>query len=303
MSTVEYLQRVPEGMGYVDGTYRPIREIMVSIADLGYTQNAATYDVARVSNGKFFRLDWHLERFFQSAQGLYLPLQYTPEQVTEILRECVIRSGHENAFVWMGVMQGIPLTGNPRAYDEAETRFYAYSKGYYGISNEKGNQPTGVNISISNIQRIPPESVDPRLKNHDWLDTRRAQIEAKSQGYDTTVLIDSRGNVSEGPGFNVCAVRDGTVMTSKGNALEGITLRAIEMISDELEIPFERKDISPPELRSAEEVFLSSTSGGITPVLSIDRQPLSGTGVVTARLIDAYWDKHTDPAWSLPVKV
>jgi hypothetical protein len=56
--------------------------------------------------------------------------------------------------------------------------------------------------------------------------------------------------------------------------------------------------------RASDEVFIASTSGGITPVISVDSKPLpqEGFGPVSARLVRAYWEKHSDPEWTTPVE-
>ncbi len=298
-----YPEYVPNGIAYADGAYIPLKDLSFSIADLGYTQGAATYDVGHVIDNNFFRLDWHLERFYRSAAGLYLHIPYNQAELTDILRQCVIRARLTNALIWMGITQGIPETGNPRDYHLCKPRFYAYAKPYYGISSEKDSQAKGVSLSISNVQRIPPKSVNPHYKNHHWLDLRHAQMEAKRKGYDTTILVDIQGNIAEGPGFNVCAVRNGAILTPDKTALQGITIRAVHTIAKELRIPFSFASISPNELRCADEVFITSTSGGITPVVSIDKEPLpNGHGPMTAQLQQVYWHKHYDAEWTTPVE-
>jgi branched-chain amino acid aminotransferase len=300
--TTQYPGHVPDGVAYTGGQYTALKDLMVSILDLGYTQGAATYDVAHVINNRFFRLDWHLERFYQSSAGLDLAIPVTPSELTDILSQCVRRAELSNALVWMGVMQGIPATGNPRDYEACATRFYAYAKPYYGISNADAS--AGVSLQVSTVQRIPPDSVDPHLKNHHWLDLRRAQIEARRQGYDTTVLIDRQGNIAEGPGFSVCAVRNGTVWSADETALGSVTVRAIRLIADELGIPFIHSSLPQDEFRESDEVFIASTSGGITPVISVDTRPLpqDGFGPVSNRLVRAYWEKHSDEEWTTPVQ-
>ncbi len=299
----EYLARVPQGVGYFFGEYRPLADMRLSISDLGYTQGAAAYDVGSVVDGHFFRLNEHLSRFRASAKGLYLPVQISDDEITDILRQCVIRSGFEDrAFVWMGVSQGIPKSGNPRDYNGAEPWFYAYAKKYYGLPlSESAN--SGVNLSVSDVMRIPSKSVNPKFKNHHWLDLRIAEIEAQQAGFTDTVLLDESNHVSEGPGYNICGVRNGEVFTPEDNSLEGITIGALRDISNEVDIPFVTRDVLADELQDADEVFLTSTSGGITPVLTIDGKQLPDERPITTKLTDEYWKKHSDPSWTTPVRV
>ena len=81
---------------------------------------------------------------------------------------------------------------------------------------------------------------------------------------DTAVLVDARGNVSEGPGFNVFCVRGSTVISPGGTVLEGVTRRTVAELCTALGLEFELGPLRPDELREADEVFLSSTAGGVT---------------------------------------
>jgi branched-chain amino acid aminotransferase len=299
-----YEQLAPQGVGYRDDTqeYLPLGQLAISIADLGFTQGAATYDVAHVVDGRFFRLDWHLERFRRSREGLDLPIPLDDLAITAVLQQCVRRAGLNNALVWMGVTQGIPPTGSPRDYALCQPRFYAYAKPYFGISSEKGQEAKAIRVAVSSVQRIPPQSVPPKLKNHHWLDLRRAQLN-KPEGYDTVVLVDSQGNITEGPGFNVCAVRNGTVITPVGTALSGVTLRAVEALAEELGASFRAGELSAEAFETADEAFITSTSGGITPINQINERTLPpyGSDSLTPRLQALYWEKHSDPEWTTPV--
>jgi branched-chain amino acid aminotransferase len=116
-------------------------------------------------------------------------------------------------------------------------------------------------------------------------------------------LSDGQGRVSEGPGFNIFSVRGGTVTTPETGVLEGITRRTVLEICDELRIAAEPKGLTQSDLRAADEVFISSTAGGVMPVCRIDGEPI-GEGVpgpVTGRITELYWRKHEDPRWTTPV--
>ena len=80
---------------------------------------------------------------------------------------------------------------------------------------------------LAAVRRIPPESVDPTVKNFHWGDLMRGLYDAYERGGETVVLSDGQGNVTEGPGFNVFAVVDGRVATPARGVLEGITRRSV----------------------------------------------------------------------------
>ena len=107
-----------------------------------------------------------------------------------------------------------------------------------------------------------------------------------------------------GPGFNLFAVKAGSISTPERGVLEGITRKTVIELAAEHGIPLEARAVPANEMRSADEVFISSTAGGIIPVTTVDSEPVGGgkPGPVTWRLREAYWDLHRDPNFTLPVR-
>ena len=84
----------PHGIAFMDGQYLPMREAKISVLDWGLLHSDATYDTVHVWNGRFFRLDLHLDRFFAGVEKLRMTVPFSREEVTEILHNCVALSGH-----------------------------------------------------------------------------------------------------------------------------------------------------------------------------------------------------------------
>lgn len=292
---------MPQGTAYIDGGYVPMEEAKISVLDWGFLRSDATYDVVHVWQGRFFRLDVHLDRFFASAEKIRLKVPVERAELAPILAECVRRSGHTDAYVEMIVTRGYSATfsRDPR---DAEPRLICFAIPFGWILRPE-HRERGLAIAISDIQRIAPGSVDPTVKNYHWLDLVMGLFEAYEKDAETVVLSDAEGNVTEGPGFNIFAVRDGRIVTPDAGVLEGVTRRTAIELAEELQVPVTRRKLPAVELRGAEEVFATSTAGGVMPVTRIDGQPVgAGTpGPLTRRLIDAYWAKHTDPNWSTAV--
>jgi branched-chain amino acid aminotransferase len=161
----------------------------------------------------------------------------------------------------------------------------------------------GLHVIVSEVQRIPPASVDPRAKNYLWNDLTMGLLGALDAGADTVVLSDAAGHVVEGPGFNIFCVKDGGLVTPEEGVLEGISRRTVIEIARSLGLRVELRALPAEELRGADEAFLTSSGGGVLPVTRVDDQVL-GTGrpgPVTQRLLATYWDWHRDPAYSQPI--
>ena len=291
----------PPGVAWIDGDYRPMDQAKISVLDWGFLRSDATYDVVHVWRGRFFRLDLHLDRFLRSVEKLRMSLPVDRRELTEILMQCVRRSGFENAYVEMICTRGHSpdLSRDPR---DAINRLIVFAVPFGWIATEEQRQ-RGIALAIAETRRIPAESVDPTVKNYHWLDLVAGMFEAYDRGAENVVLTDLAGNIAEGPGFNIFAVASGRAATPDRGVLEGITRRTAMELCDELGIPVDVGPLTVDRLRRAEEVFITSTAGGIAPVTLIDGEPVGDgqPGPTTGRLTALYWDKHDDPDWTTPV--
>ncbi|HEY4066658.1 MAG TPA: aminotransferase class IV [Burkholderiaceae bacterium] len=284
------------GSVFIDGAYAPLSEAKVSLFDWGFTRSDVTYDVVSTWQGAFFRLDDHLDRFFASLAKMRLQIPYSRAELREILHGVVRGGGLKDAYVAMLCTRGVPPRGarDPR---QAQNRFYAYALPFVMIAPRE-KQLAGIDLHVSDRQRIASASVDPTVKNYHWMDLVQSMFDAYDRGRDTSCVVDAQGNVTEGPGFNVFAVKDGVVHTADRGVLEGISRRTALELCEKLGVPLRVAPLPVAALRGADEVFLTSTGGGVLPIAKIDGQPLPQfPGPVTTRLYDAYWALHDEPPY------
>jgi branched-chain amino acid aminotransferase len=292
----------PGGAAWIDGRYRPVEEAKISVLDLGVTRSDCTYDVVHVWDGRFFRLEAHLDRFAASLARLRLHPGYDRAQIETILHGCVRHAGLRQAYVSMTCTRG-RLAAGSRDLRTARPTLYCYAVPFVWISSPE-RQETGASLRVSDLVRIPPDSVDPRVKNYHWLDLDLALLEAYDHGADLVVLRDLSGAVTEGPGYNVFAWVDGQWLTPADGTLAGVTRRTVIELARQAGQPVREGRLSDAELRRAAEVLITSTAGGIMPVTTLDGQPV-GTGQpgpLTRQLRDRYWACHADPAYATPVR-
>ena len=287
-----------KGSAYIDGEIVPVSQAKISILDWGFLHSDATYDVVHVWNGKFFRLADHLDRFFSGMEKLHLSIPYTREELQIILHNCVKTSGLKRAYVELITTRGLPQPGSrdPRT---CTNQFFAFAVPFVWITLPQN----GLNLIVSQRQRIPPESVDPIIKNYHWLDLVMGQFEAYDRGAETAALIDSDGNITEGPGFNIFAVKGSVITTPANGILRGITRKTAIELATNNGYSVIQGNLAPESARCADEVFATSTAGGIMPITKIDNQIVgSGSiGPVTRMLQQRYWFLHEDPLYTSPV--
>lgn len=261
-------------IAYKDGEYKPLKDIGPKILDFGFIHSDATYDVMPVYNNKAFCFERHLKRFKNSSAryGLDIP----DIDFLEIVKELARRNPIKDAFVWFIAWRGYPPSGNPRDLENCPTHFAVYIKPSYPI----GAKPV-INIALDeNNKRVNDDYYGQEYKNFGWIELTMSQRN-RPVGSDTTVLVDIDGNITEGPGFNVGIVLDGKVCTADKNVLKGITMSVVEDIVD-----LQRRSITIEEFNNADEVFITSSSGGITET--------QRSGPVTKMLIEEYEKKKEE---------
>ena len=291
------------GVGFIDGDFMPVSEMRLPITDMGFQLGDMCYDAIHVHKGRFFRLNDHLDRWERSiAVRRYHSLGYDREQMEEVLHGCVARAGLKDAMITFVATRGSPATAH-KDLRTCKNRFMAWAVPYYSIFSASETEVGGDIVVAKNI-RIPPAAVDPTIKNFGRLDFVRALFEAYDREARYAVLLDQDDNLTEGRGWNIFVLCDGVLMSPVDGVLEGITRKTVVELAANLNIDCRLIKVPVDVLRKAEEVFISSTAGGVMPVRSVDKQSVGdGTpGPVTTRIKQMYWKLHEDPAYSTPVR-
>ena len=290
------------GAAWMNGHVLPISQATIPVNDWGLVHSDITYDVVPVINGAFFRFEEYLSRFFSSMESLYLDPGMNKSEVQKALHQMVSQSGLRDSYVAMVCSRGRPKIPGSRDPRDCENHFFAWCVPYvHVIKPEIIDQGATAWIS-QNVYRIPEESVNPRVKNYHWGDFTQGIFEAKDNKYETVILLDFDGNVTEGPGFNVFAIKDGVLITPDRGVLAGVSRKTVLEIADHLGIRAVIRPLSVDELLAADEVFLSSSGGGVIPIVRVN-ETIYGNGVkgpISVRLNEIYWqwttlERYRDP--------
>jgi branched-chain amino acid aminotransferase len=286
------------GAAWIDGEVMPIAAARLPINDWGLIHSDITYDVVPAWDGGFFRLDDYIGRFQNSVAALRLDIGMDSPAIAAALTAMVAASGLRNAYVAMVASRGVPLIPGTRDPRECGNHFYAWCVPYIRVMRADLPDAERSAWIAKSVRRIPETSVDPRVKNYHWGDFTAAMFEAKDMGYETTILLDEDDNVTEGPGFNVFAVKDGRLVTSDHGMLEGISRRTVMEMAAELGYDVEVRPLPLTEFMQADEVFMSSSGGGVLAITRVDDRIFANgtTGPITTALHARYWDWMYRPA-------
>jgi branched-chain amino acid aminotransferase len=290
--------QLAQGAAWMHGQIIPISEAKIGVTDWGLTHSDIAYDVVPVVDGAFFRLPHYLTRFLASIEAGYFDIGMDVDAIRTTLHDMVAATGLRDVYCAMVAARGTPLIPGNRDPRTCQNHYYAWAVPYVHVIKPEVIE-AGASVWIAkDVRRIPPDSVNPRAKNYHWGDFTAGLFEAKEQGYETVLLCNHAGHVTEGPGFNAFAVRDGTVVTPETGVLEGITRRTVLDMCAEMGIPTEIRPLPLDEFMEADEVFLSSSGGGVLPITRVDDRIFGNgkAGPVAQALHDLYWAWTKRPA-------
>jgi len=290
------------GAAWMNGKVLPISQAMIPVNDWGLVHSDITYDVVPVIDGAFFRFDEYLARFLSSMENLHLDPGMNKRDIQAALHQMVSKSSLRDSYVAMVCSRGKPKIAGSRDPRDCGNHFFAWCVPYVHIIKPEIVEQGATAWIAQNAYRIPENSVNPRVKNYHWGDFTQGIFEAKDKNYETVILLDYDGNVTEGPGFNVFAVKDKVLITPDRGVLAGVSRKTVLEMAEHLGINTSVRSLSVEELLEADEVFLSSSGGGVIPIIRVNETIFGNgaSGPISVQLNETYWkwttlEKYRDP--------
>lgn len=236
-----------------------------------------------------FRLEDHFKRLKRSQRLLELDDIYTIEEMKKAFID-VIKANEYTEDI--AVRQTLFVDGFGSWSSSGPIGMFVapIPKGKTNLEYNK----KGLNCCVSSWQRINDNSISPRIKcGANYINSRMAQREAAKNGYDTTIILNKDGKVSEGPGSCIFIIRDGKLITPQitDSVLESITRDTlIQIARDILELEIIERSVDRTELYLCDEAFLCGSAMEITPIYSIDKYIIGNgnCGKVTNTLHSEY---------------
>ena len=228
---------------------------------------------------------------------LRLDPKLSDEEIEDALQSLVAATGLQKAYVAMVTSRGINQVPGSRDPRDCKNHFFAWCVPYIHVIRPEIAE-SGAHVHVAKtVRRISPGSVNPKVKNYHWGDFTRGLFEAKDNGAETVILLDDDGNVTEGPGFNVFAVKDRRLVTAERGVLEGISRQTVLDIAAELGLEVEIRALPLSEFFESDEVFITTSGGGVAPVTRVDDRLFSNDapGPITTALHKAYFEWAARP--------
>ena len=253
---------------------------------------------------KIFRLDEHIKRLLNSAKIYRMNIPYSHQELKNACRIIVSSNDlNEGAYIRPIAFRGYDDLGlHAHNNDAIDVVVAAWEWGPY-LGNASLND--GVDACVSSWNKINPNTVPFMAKaSGNYLSGTLVAMEARQNGYDEGILLDSKGMVSEGAGENIFMVKDGNLYTPplSSSVLDGITRDAVMKIAESFKLSVIETEIPREQLYIADELFFTGTAVEITPIKSVDKITIgTGTkGPVTAQIQKAFFglfDGSTEDSW------
>lgn len=291
--------RTNERVAWFNGEFMPEREVRIPFRDRSWVYGDGCFDMTRTFGHRLFKVKEHVERLYKSLKYLRIDPGFGPDKMTALTEQLLERNIHllgpeDDYWVGQRISRGVKdVPGDNLDYhgpnvvlECAPLPFAQRAKLFRD----------GIRVMVPSRRRVPPDSITPRAKTHNYLNLIVADQEVQSVDPEAwAVLLDINGNLAEGLGSNIFIVRGGEVLTPREKfVLPGVSRQTVIELAREAGLTVREADLDLYDAYNADEAFLTSTSLCICPITRINGVSIGSQGRVwgpiTQRLANAYRD-------------
>jgi branched-chain amino acid aminotransferase len=284
------------GAVYVNGRITSEDQAVVPIFDHGFLYGEGVYEVCRSYHGRPFLLDRHLARLRKSASLISLQVPINDDGFAARIEDTMKAAGlspwtpgGQDAYIRLLLTRGIgELTYDPAATPVPTLVIIARPH----KAPDPKTYSDGVAVAIVPIQRNAPAALNPLIKSNNLLNNALAMQRALASGGFEAVMRNHRGELAECSQSNLFVVSHGVVRTPplEAGLLAGITRQLVVELCREEHFPCEETTLHDADLLEADEVFITSSTREIVPVVKVDHTEIKDghPGAITRKLIEAF---------------
>jgi branched-chain amino acid aminotransferase len=289
--------RTNERVAWFNGEFMPEREVRIPFRDSSWIYGDGCFDMTLSFGHQLFKVKEHVDRLYRSLKYLSIDPGFGRQRMCALTEELFERNRHllgvdDDYWVGQRISRGVKEVeadnldhhGPNIVLECAPLPFVQRAKLFRH----------GIRVVVPSHRRVPPDSLTPRAKTHNYLNLVVANQEVQSLDPEAwAVLLDVNGNLAEGMGSNIFVVRDSEILTPQARfVLPGVSRQTVMDLAHEEGFTLHEGDIDLYDAYNAEEVFLTSTSLCICPVTKVNGVKVGPEGQVwgpvTQRLADAY---------------
>jgi branched-chain amino acid aminotransferase len=280
----------------VNGRISGERDAAISIFDHGFLYGEGVYETMRTYNGRPFLYERHMQRLRRSAEMIVLEVPFTDDELAGRIRQTMASGGlgESEAYIRVLLPRGIgELTYDPKATPIPSVVIIV--KPHVDPPAEAFQR--GVTVCLSPILRNHPQSLNPIIKSNNLLNNALAMQEALRRGGTEAIMRNHRGELAECTQSNLFLVKNSVLFTPPLDAglLPGITREFVLEIARDIGTESRETALRERDLFGADEVFLTSTTKELVPIVQVDDKTIGGgvPGPVTAKLLAEFRRRAT----------
>jgi branched-chain amino acid aminotransferase len=278
------------GAVYVNGKIAPADQAVVPVYDHGFVYGEGVYETMRTYNRVPFLYDRHMRRLRQSAERILLDVPFDDRAMSTWIDDTIAAAGPmDEAYVRVLHTRGVgdlsyDLKSTPKPTTVIIVKpFEAYPARVYDA---------GIRLALVDMLRNHPRSVNPIIKSNNLMNNALAMQTAYRSGAEEALMCNYRGELTECSQSNFFLVRGGAALTptSEAGLLEGVTRAFLFELGRDLGIDVREETLLPVDLDTADEMFITSTTRELSPVVNIDGRPVGDgkPGPITKKLTALY---------------
>ena len=297
----------PDMTIWFNGQLKPANEVQVPILAHALHYGSSVFEGIRCyatpDGPAVFRLADHVDRLFDSASIYRMQLKHGREELASACKDTVRANGLRSAYLRPIALRGVCGLGVAAPEDgPVDVAIIAMEWGAY--LGEEGLKH-GIDVCVSSWNRAAQNTFPAAAKaGGNYLNSQLIAMEARRNGYAEGIALAPDGTLSEGSGENLFVIRKGVLYTPPAAAsiLVGITRDTVFELARDLGLKVVEQSLPRDMLYVADEIFLTGTAAEITPVRSVDRQPIGNgrRGPITASLQERFFglfDGRTQDRW------
>lgn len=255
---------------YLNGEFVKSDEAKISIFDQGFLYGDGIYESFRSVGEHLYQFSKHYQRLLQSAEALLYPMHFSQHELERILMDLREKNALTDAYFRITITRGKGQIGFQRAIENDLTcliiarEFEPFDATHYS---------QGIQLRLAETRRNAPEAINPMIKSISNLNSLLGKLEAKACGAFEVIMLNNKNHICEGASSNIFWVKDQWVFTPDASTgiLEGVTRATIiRLCEEELNLRVVAGEFKMQDLKYADEVFITSTSLEVMPVVRVD---------------------------------
>lgn len=275
---------------WLNGEVTPLEDARTSVADHSFLYGDGLFEGIRIYHHKVFKLDEHLDRLYHGIKYLNYKMTITQPQLRQIILDTCKKSDMDAGYIRLNVTRGTGLGLDPKNIDQKPNVMVMINS--LALYPESAYE-TGLDVVTTSFKTIPADALDPRLKCiGKYASNILAKQEANTRGAGEGLMLNHQGELAECTGDNIFLIQNGVIRTPDpaSGILKGVTRDTVIDLARGIGIKVEECKLTPFDLYSADEAFLTGTAAEVIPMITIDGRNIGDgkPGHITKQLIELY---------------